>query len=106
MRRVTYLKLSARDSQRFRIPLIPVILGCLNLYLPAMKCHYCGRPAGLIRLRCPACKTRLIQWYLVTAVLLIAACYVGFLLPDSETWSRLETFTAHSTVRMFIDLFV
>ena len=66
MRRVTYLKLSARDSQRFRIPLIPVILGCLNLYLPAMKCHYCGRPAGLIRLRCPACKTRLIQWYLVT----------------------------------------
>src|SRR6266404_4593117 len=29
-----------------------------------------GRPAGLIRLRCSACKTRLIQWYLVTAVLL------------------------------------
>ncbi|HZE69609.1 MAG TPA: hypothetical protein VE135_08815 [Pyrinomonadaceae bacterium] len=50
-----------------------------------MKCPNCARAAGLIRLRCPACQTKLIQWYLIAAVLLIVACYGGFLLLERLT---------------------
>jgi hypothetical protein len=31
-------------------------------------------------MRCPACKTKLIQWYFLAALLILAACLGGFVL--------------------------
>jgi len=45
-----------------------------------MTCPNCGRRAGAARIRCPACKTKLVQWYLLVALLILAACYGGFVL--------------------------
>ncbi|HEV7859755.1 MAG TPA: hypothetical protein VGO91_14150 [Pyrinomonadaceae bacterium] len=45
-----------------------------------MKCPHCGRGMSFFRLRCQACKTRLLAGYATTALVLIAAIAVILLL--------------------------
>ncbi len=40
-----------------------------------MKCGHCGRNTSWMRAKCPTCKTKLVQWYIIAAVLFILACY-------------------------------
>jgi uncharacterized OB-fold protein len=47
-----------------------------------MKCPNCGRRPGWARVRCPACRTKLAQWYVVATVVVIAACYAGLLIAE------------------------
>jgi hypothetical protein len=47
-----------------------------------MTCPRCARKTGWARMRCPACRTKLVQWYLVAGVMLISACYVGLVVLD------------------------
>lgn len=44
-----------------------------------MKCPMCGRRTGWARTRCPACKTKLVQWYVIAAILVLVICYGAFL---------------------------
>lgn len=48
-----------------------------------MKCPVCGRRTGWVRTRCPACKTKLIQWYIIAAVLILMACYGGLVILEN-----------------------
>jgi hypothetical protein len=36
-----------------------------------------------MKTRCPTCKAKLIQWYIIAVVLFILACYGGLLLLES-----------------------
>ena len=45
-----------------------------------MKCPTCGRRAGWARTRCPACKTKLITWYIVAAIIILGACLGGLVI--------------------------
>jgi uncharacterized OB-fold protein len=45
-----------------------------------MKCPTCGRRAGWVRTRCPACKTKLITWYIIAAFIIVGACWGGLVI--------------------------
>jgi uncharacterized OB-fold protein len=45
-----------------------------------MKCPHCGRSMSPFRMRCQACKTRLLAGYVTTALVLIAAIAIILLL--------------------------
>ena len=45
-----------------------------------MRCQSCGRQSGWLRIRCPACRGRLVQWYIAAILLVLAAGYAGFVL--------------------------
>ena len=48
-----------------------------------MKCGHCGRSTSWMRARCPTCKTKLIQWYIIALVLIILACYGTLMFLDN-----------------------
>lgn len=45
-----------------------------------MKCPVCGRRTSWARTRCPACKTKLIQWYIIATLLVLVAFYGGLMI--------------------------
>jgi hypothetical protein len=45
-----------------------------------MKCPSCGRRAGWARTRCPACRSKLITWYVLAALIAAAACFGGLII--------------------------
>jgi len=45
-----------------------------------MRCPKCGRRAGWARTRCPACKTKLIAWYIMAVIIIVGACYGGLII--------------------------
>jgi len=48
-----------------------------------MKCAVCGRRTGWARTRCPACKTKLVQWYIIAVILILMACYGGLVILEN-----------------------
>ncbi len=48
-----------------------------------MKCPVCNRHTGWVRTRCPACNTKLIQWYIIAAILVLMACYGGLVILEN-----------------------
>jgi len=48
-----------------------------------MKCGNCGRRTSWTRAKCPTCKTKLIQWYIIAVVLFILACYGSLVLLEN-----------------------
>src|SRR5688572_4083695 len=47
-----------------------------------MKCPVCSRRTGWARTRCPACRTKLIQWYIIAVIAFLGACYGALLIMD------------------------
>jgi hypothetical protein len=47
-----------------------------------MRCPNCGRPAGWLRFRCPACKSKMPQWYVAAIIVLVVVCYGAFELAE------------------------
>jgi hypothetical protein len=45
-----------------------------------MKCPHCGRRMSIFRLRCQACKTRLLAGYALPALILVAVVAIIFLI--------------------------
>jgi prepilin signal peptidase PulO-like enzyme (type II secretory pathway) len=48
-----------------------------------MTCHNCERRASWLRTRCRTCQSRLPAWYVVTAMGIVVAIYVAFLVVES-----------------------
>ena len=48
-----------------------------------MKCPVCSRHTGWVRTRCPACKSKLVQWYIIAAILILMACYGGLVILEN-----------------------
>lgn len=48
-----------------------------------MTCYNCERRATWVRTRCRTCQTRLPAWYVVTAMGVCAAIYVGFVVLEN-----------------------
>ena len=48
-----------------------------------MTCHNCERSTSWFRTRCRTCQSRLPAWYVVTAMGIGVAIYVGFLVVES-----------------------
>ena len=78
------------DAQQYaRIRLIEFLYGCSDCYPKIcggddeMKCPVCSRNTGWARTRCPACKTKLIQWYIIAAILFLMACYGGLVILEN-----------------------
>jgi hypothetical protein len=66
--------LPEKHSYLFTLAILSKLIGDID-----MKCPMCGRRAGWARTRCPACRTKLIQWYIIATILFLVACF-GFLL--------------------------
>ena len=49
----------------------------------AMRCPVCSRYTGWMRTRCPACRTKLIQWYVIAGILILMACYGGLVILEN-----------------------
>jgi len=45
-----------------------------------MNCPNCGRRIAWARTRCPACRTKLIAWYILAVLIIAAACFGGLLI--------------------------
>jgi len=51
-----------------------------------MKCPKCGRNAGLIRRKCPACKIQLARWYVLIVLLALVVGFGGLALIGKLPW--------------------
>lgn len=47
-----------------------------------MTCPNCGRRASWARTRCPACRTKLITWYLIAAIIIAGASLAALLIME------------------------
>jgi len=47
-----------------------------------MRCPNCGRRAALARMRCAACQSKLVAWYVLAAIIIAGACFGGFMILD------------------------
>ena len=48
-----------------------------------MRCPNCARPVAWTRTRCRACRTKLIQWYIMALALGILGCVSAFLILEA-----------------------
>jgi len=48
-----------------------------------MRCPNCARSVTWTRTRCRACRTKLIQWYIIAATFCILACIGSFLMLEA-----------------------
>jgi len=48
-----------------------------------MRCPTCARPVAWTTTRCRACRTKLLQWYVIAAALGILACVSAFLMLEA-----------------------
>jgi hypothetical protein len=70
-------------EKRAPVVLLTTTHRCVNLKAKdtqQMKCSHCGRGMSIFRLRCQACKTRLLAGYVLPAIIVIAFIAIILLL--------------------------